>query len=248
MDEQRYPVYDYVKFIWNRKLWLIVAAIVFMIAGAAFSFTRTESFTAKAVVFTGNGENERLSKPNFIIEDYKRGLPENLRGGLNAIILEPYQIQLSLTGSDKNSVESELKKATEQYKNDLKERFDDQKAILEKYVKVMEAKVVKTQNSIDLYTQLASKEGNEENLARYTEILTKKEEMQVRYEEDLLDAQEDLVLAEAPRYEGGVTTAASSNNLLRNMLLGGALGFQLMLVILVFWKYILNARRAESKE
>lgn len=247
MDEQRYPVYDYVKFIWNKKLWLILAAVLFMIAGAAFSFTRTESFMAKAVVFTGNGENERLSKPNLIIEDYKGDLPESLRAGLDVIILEPFQIQLSLTGKDKNSVESELKKTAEQYKNDLKERFDDQKGILQKYAKAMEAKVEKTQNSIDLYTELASKEGNEENLNRYTEILTKKEEAQVRYVEDLIEAQEDLVLAEPPRFEGEVTTTASSNNLLRNMLLGFALGFQLMLVILVFWKYILNARRSESQ-
>jgi uncharacterized protein involved in exopolysaccharide biosynthesis len=247
MNDQKYPVYDYFKFIWDKKLLLILATILFMIAAAAFSFTRTESYTSKALVFTGNGENERLSKPALIISEYKDELPENLSSSLDAKIVEPFQIQLTLSGADKNTVESELNKTANNYVADLTERFSQQYGVLENYVKAMEAKVKNTQKSIDLYTELVYKEGNEENLNRYIEILIKKEEAQVRYEEDLVEAQDELVLAEPPRFEG-MTTNASSNNLLRNVFLGAALGFQLMLVILVFWKYVLNARRSESQK
>lgn len=247
MDEQRYPVYDYVKFIWDKKLWLIVAAILFMIAGAAFSFTRTQSYTSTALVFTGNAENEMLSKPDLIKRVYMEDLPENLSGNLDVKIVEPFQIALSLSGTDKNKIESELTKVAGKYTDDMTKRFTDQYGVLERYAKAMEAKVEITDRSIETYTELVAKGGNEENLDRYTEILIKKEEKLVRYEEDLLEAEEDLTLAEKPRLMG-VTTIATSNNLLRNILLGAAFGFQLMLLILVFWKYLLNARRFESQK
>lgn len=247
MDEQRYPVYDYVKFIWNKKLWLIVAAIIFMIAGAAFSFTKEPVYTSKVVVFTGTGNNEFLSKPDLIKSRYEEEFEGKFKGNLDVRIKEPYQIEFSLTGDDKNSVDSDVAMIAGKYADDLKARYDVQYGLLEEQVKAIEEKIEKIEQSLDTYENLASKEAEEE--LNYTDIgiLIKRYEALPRYEEDLLEAEYDLALMEDP-YRLEVATTASSNNLLRNILLGGALGFQLMLVILVFWKYILNARRSESQK
>jgi hypothetical protein len=248
MDDKKYPVYDYVKFIWNKKLWLILAAIICMIAGAAFSFTRTPNYTSNISIFTGNGENEMLSKPGFIESEYRDDLPENLSSSLNVKIVEPFNIALSLSGKNKNVVESELLNIAEKYKDDLTERFNDQKGVWVDYTKSLEDKVAITSDAIEMYTELASsKDVSEENLIHYKEILMKKEETLSRYMLDLQEANEELKLYEPPK-RMDLTTTASSNNLLRNMLLGAVFGFQLMLVILIFWKYILNARRSESQE
>ncbi|MCM3663622.1 Wzz/FepE/Etk N-terminal domain-containing protein [Mesobacillus subterraneus] len=249
MNDHKYPVYDYFKFIWDKKLLLILATILFMIAGAAFSFTRTPSYTSKAVVFTGNGENDKLSKPGLISGEYKEGLPENLRASFDVKIVEPFLISLSLSGPDKNTVESELIEAAAKYEADLKERYNEQKGVWDDYTKALKAKVEKTEQLIDTYREISSTEKNEENLNRYTEILMLKEEKLPRYYADLKEAEYELKLLEEPELKkDSITTTASSNNLLRNILLGGAFGFQLMLLILVFWKYVLNARRSESQK
>ncbi|WLR55515.1 Wzz/FepE/Etk N-terminal domain-containing protein [Mesobacillus subterraneus] len=247
MDEQKYPVYDYVKFIWNKKLWLVVAAILFMIAGAAFSFTRTTNYTSTALVFTGTGNNEFLSKPNLIESRYEKEFQGKFNGSLNVRIKEPYQIELSSTDTDKNRLESDVTMIAEKYYNDMNERYDVQYGLLEKQVKTIKEKIESIEQSLDTYGDLASKEADED--LNYTDIgtLIKRYEALPRYEEELLEAEYDLELMEKPDLVE-VTTTASSNNLLRNMLLGGGLGLQLMLVILVFWKYVLNARRAESQE
>lgn len=248
MDDEKYPVYDYIKFIWNKKLWLILAAIICMIAGAALSFTRTPNYTSSVSIFTGNGENEMLSKPGFIESEYKDDLPENLSSSLNVKIVEPFHIALSLSGKNKNEVESELLKIAKKYKNDLNERFNDQKSVWENYTKSLEDKVAKTSDSIEMYKELASsKDVNEENLIHYKEIWMKEEETLSSYMLDLQEANEELKLYEPPK-RMDLTTTRSSNNLLRNILLGAVFGFQLILVILIFWKYIINARRSESQE
>jgi hypothetical protein len=247
MDEHKYPVYDYVKFIWNKKLWLVIAAIICMIAGAAFSFTRTPIYTSKVVVFTGTGSNEFLSKPDLIKSRYEKEFKGEFNGNLNVSIKEPYQIEFSLSGADKNKVESDLKMIAEKYAEDMTNRYEVQYGLLNKQVKAIQEKIEKLSQSLETYENLGSKEAEEE--LNYTDIgiLVKRFEALPRYEEDLAEAEYDLALMEEPE-PLDVTTTASSNNLLRNMLLGAAFGFQLMLVILIFWKYILNARRSESKE
>lgn len=109
MEKIKYPVYDYIKFIWKKKLLLIGFTILCMVIGAGLSYTKQTVYTSTALVFTGNGNNEKLSKPILITEEYKEEVPQNLRGSLNVKIAEPLQITLSLSGPDKEDVESNTK-------------------------------------------------------------------------------------------------------------------------------------------
>ncbi|MBU8771498.1 Wzz/FepE/Etk N-terminal domain-containing protein [Cytobacillus oceanisediminis] len=246
MEKIKYPVYDYIKFIWKKKLLLIGFTILCMVIGAALSYIKPTIYTSTALVFTGNGNNEKLSKPRLITDTYKDELPEDLSGSLDVKIAEPFQITLSLSGSDKKTVESNTKKVAEQYTNDLTNRFNEQLEVQEKYKNALEEKVIKTEEAISQYTQLVQEKSDENKLDHYLEVLINKEEVAEKYRADLEEVEYDLALAETPELMD-VTINQSSNNLLRNALLAGAFGFQLMLVLLVLWKYIINARRALSQ-
>ncbi|WP_282140978.1 Wzz/FepE/Etk N-terminal domain-containing protein [Cytobacillus oceanisediminis] len=246
MEKIKYPVYDYIKFIWKKKLLLIGFTILCMVIGAGLSYTKQTVYTSTALVFTGNGNNEKLSKPVLITEEYKEEVPQNLRGSLNVKIAEPLQITLSLSGPDKEDVESNTKKLGEQYSDDLIDRFNKQYEVQEKYKNALEEKVKKTEEAISQYTQLIEENADEEKRVNYIEVLINKEEVAEKYRADLGEAEYDLALAESPELIE-VSTVQSSNNLLKNILLAGAFGFQLMLVLLVLWKYIINARRALSE-
>ncbi|MBX9974425.1 Wzz/FepE/Etk N-terminal domain-containing protein [Cytobacillus firmus] len=246
MEKIKYPVYDYIKFIWKKKLLLIGFTILCMVIGAALSYIKPTVYTSTALVFTGNGNNEKLSKPRLITDTYKDELPEDLSGSLDVKIAEPFQITLSLSGSDKKTVESNTKKVAEQYTNDLIERFNVQFEVQKNYKNSLEGALKKTEEAISEYNQLIQEASDEYKLLHYNEVLFNKEETAEKYRSDLNEAEYDLALAETPELMD-VTTNQSSNNLLRNALLAGAFGFQLMLVLLVLWKYIINARRALSQ-
>lgn len=134
----------------------------------------------------------------------------------------------------------------EQYSDDLIDRFNKQYKVQEKYKNALEEKVNKTEEAISQYTQLIDENADEEKRVNYIEVLINKEEVAEKYRADLGEAEYDLALAESPELIE-VSTVQSSNNLLKNILLAGAFGFQLMLVLLVLWKYIINARRALSE-
>ncbi|MEH6988330.1 Wzz/FepE/Etk N-terminal domain-containing protein [Cytobacillus firmus] len=246
MEKIKYPIYDYIKFIWKKKLLLIGFTILCMVIGAGLSYTKQTVYTSTALVFTGNGNNEKLSKPGLIKDTYNDALPEDISSSLDVKITEPYQITLSLSGSDKEAVESNTKKVAEQYTNDLTERFKVQFEVQENLRNALKGVVEKTDKTISEYDQLIQVTSDEYKLLHYNEMLLNKMEALDKYQADLEEIEYDLALAEWPELMN-VTTTQTSNNLLRNTILAGAFGFQLMLVLLVLWKYIINARRALSE-
>ncbi|MCM3246079.1 Wzz/FepE/Etk N-terminal domain-containing protein [Cytobacillus firmus] len=246
MEKIKYPVYDYIKFIWKKKLLLIGFTILCMVIGAALSYARPTVYTSTALVFTGNGNNDELSKPDLITGRYKEELPDEFKSSLN-VKADPFQITLSLSGADKEEVETNLNKVADKYTNDLKEDFDDLNEAMDNYKNALEEKVKKTEESITQYEQLIQETSNDSKLISYSEILINKMDMVDKYRADFHEAEYDLALLEAPKKSDVKTIQSSNNNLLKNALLAGAFGFQLMLILLVLWKYIINARRALSQ-
>ncbi|MEH7504223.1 Wzz/FepE/Etk N-terminal domain-containing protein [Neobacillus drentensis] len=245
METQRYPTYQYIKFIWQKKFYLIGFTILCMIIAALFSFNNKPTYTSSALIFMGNGKNDELSKPVPIINKYNQQLPSTIRGSLNVEILGDMQIMMSVSGGDKKLVESQLNQIAQQYKNDLSKDFYKQKEVRQDLVNALKDKIDRTEKSISLYDNLITKNPKEENLDRYTEVLMNKEEVLVDNRVELYKHKYKLVLADGnePKLYN-TTTTASSNNLLRNLFLAAAFGFQVMLLILVLWKYIMDARRS----
>ena len=64
---------------------------------------------------------------------------------------------------------------------------------------------------------------------------------------DLLDTQTQIAMAEKPAFMN-VTTKTAARNLVRNSALAGAFGLLVMLVILIFCKYIIDARRNNNEQ
>jgi uncharacterized protein involved in exopolysaccharide biosynthesis len=243
MEKIKYPVYDYIKFIWKKKLLLIGFTILCMVIGAGVSYTKQTVYTSTVLVFTGNGNNDELSKPDLIKSKYKKELPVALQNSLD-VKADPYQITLSLSGPNKESVESNLTKVADQYTKDLTEEYNIQYGALENYRNALEKVIKQTEEAVSQYNQLILETTDQNQLFNYTEVLIN--QMDSEYKADLLEVEKDLAIAEEPE-RNNVTTTQTSNNLFRNTLLAGAFGFQLMLVLLVLWKYIINARRALSE-
>lgn len=245
MSEKNNILYQYLLFIWKKKFYLIGFTIFCMVVAAILSYNPKPIYTSTALVFTGNAKNDKITKPHLIVEEYEEEISKELRNSFDAKIKEDFQITLTLSGENKEIVEKELKKVTEKYTNELKTRYNEQYDNLQNLVQTLEEREKKIKEEIKYYDQMLTKETNEELLTTYMILLEEKAQRLDKYIDDLHEANAKLVLFESPELMD-ITTVASKNNLLRNTLLGGAFGFQLMLIILVLWKYIIDARRTEK--
>ena len=63
---KRYETFQYMKFIWQKKMYVIAFTILCIVIGAVYSYYKGSSYTSTALVFTGNANNDMLSKPDLI--------------------------------------------------------------------------------------------------------------------------------------------------------------------------------------
>lgn len=253
MDKKNNTLFEYLLFIWKKKYYLIGFTIICMVAAAALSYTPKPLYKSTALIFSGNAQNDKLSKPMFIHSEYISMIPEDLQNSFDVDILEEFHITMTLAGHDKKRTENELKKIAEKYTNDLVARYKEQKNVHLKYEKafteltsdeileILKNEIFEIDEALindKLKIEEASTNGGEtvedlhDILSRYVDFLIIKESYK---------AEEEATLMEKPELMK-ISTVSSKNNFLKNTLLGGAFGFQLMLIILVLWKYILDAR------
>jgi len=227
-NNEKYIFYQYLKFIWNKKWWLVGAMILFMLIGLLYSLRQPLVYTGQAVIFTGNAQNDKLSKPVFIKSEYQGLLPDKVRNSFAVDLPGDNQMVFTVSEQTKKGADEDIRKVANSYVKDLQKRYQDQKTELKAAVKIVDIKQLKREYKNYVSGLIQSKE----NITFYRDTI-----------QWLTEAKYQLAIMEPPKLMD-VTTTQRSNNLIRNMLLGGAFGFQLMLIILVFWKYIRDARRS----
>lgn len=240
MGQEKFIVYQYLKFIWNKKWLLILVTLLLAASGFLYAHKHAATYSGQAMVFTGNGQNDMLSKPEFIKAKY-----EKLAHNSNFVVAVPgnFEVTLTVTGTNKATTQKQIKKVSNQYIKDLAQRFNDQYSARKDYVKALKQKISKMETENDRYNQLIAQSNNEQKLSSYTDILLQQQDAVAGYKDKLYKTQYQLALMEKPKLMS-VGTASKSGSTLKDMTLGGAFGFQMMLIILIVWKYILDARRS----
>lgn len=241
-ESRRYPTYQYIKFIWQKKIYLIGFTILCLLLGAVYSYSRGTSATTTAVIFTGNANNDMLSKPDLIAAKYSRYLSKDIKGSFQAQIADKMEITLSAKGKNKNTLESQVGKAAKKYVQDLTTNFNAQNNVRINYANSVQKEIDATQQSIALYDQLLANHPTGQTADNYNQALVTNQDALQSERSDLLDTQYQITTAEKPQLMS-VTTKGTSHNTIRNSLLGAAFGFWVALVVLIFWKYISDARR-----
>lgn len=214
MEKEKYVLYQYLKFICRKKWFLIGVTIVFMILGFLFSLRTPVSYVGHALVFTGNANNDLLSKPDLISEIYK----------VTAKVPGPFEVTMDITGNTLQGTDQQIKKVANKYVADLKKRYNAQLKARKDYVNALNQQI----------KQLSDQQGIEYNANLKSGEPTP--------DEKLADLNYKIYKMESPELID-TTTSRTGNNSIRNAILGAAFGFQLMLIILVIWKYILDAKR-----
>ncbi|MBS4206753.1 Wzz/FepE/Etk N-terminal domain-containing protein [Bacillus sp. FJAT-50079] len=245
MASEKYILYDYLTFIWKKKWFVLLFTIICGGAGIFFSLSQTHIYESEAVIFVGNAGNDELTKPENIIF-YKEELEGPYEDQFSVTIPRDFQVILKLKGIDEQKVFSQLNKVAESYVSDLNDTFNKKRSRLEDYYMTLEAKVESLQKVIDHYNdQLLNSKVPDSQIADYTGLVIEYESQRESYQERINNLGQQLDDMEGPKLSG-INTTSSGSKLFRNLFLAMAFGFQCGLVILVFWKYMLNARKASE--
>lgn len=243
MENEKYTIYQYLHYLWAKKSVIIGFTILSLLAGFAYSSFQTKEYVGKATIFTGNAKNDRLSKKPSIEGTYKKILPKELSSTISASIPTNFHVAIEIKGKDKKQVEKGIQDVATQYEKDLETRFNAQYNSKKEYVESLDQKVKLLEKRSELYDQLLVDPNTQKSdVGNYLDEMLKIEENQRNNKANLAKAKNDFAIMEKPEVVS-VTTSLGSSNTLRTTALAGALGFQLILIFLVMWKYILNARR-----
>jgi uncharacterized protein involved in exopolysaccharide biosynthesis len=120
MDREKYIVYQYLRFIWQKKWYVVAAAVLFMLLGFLYSHRNPVVYTGQAVVFTGTAENDELSKPDLIRNYYNKLVPNK---SLTVTIPANFEIVLKVTDRNQQKAQQLIEKVGKQYVSDLKSDY-----------------------------------------------------------------------------------------------------------------------------
>jgi LPS O-antigen subunit length determinant protein (WzzB/FepE family) len=268
MNNTANTIVQYLQYLWKRK-WLILLVTV-LFAGIGYVYEKTvytQMYRGSSYIFTGNADNDRLSKKEFIEGQLKDSLPEEYHAKLDVTVPTDYQILITLDGINSKDVKENLELISEHYVELLEERYTNQKKELldqqdatKKNIVVLEEQEealvrnitlrLERQNPIlaEEVTSILEDPGAElldnedpvlEKLLNNLESIMKKVDKYYKQEKKLLEW-------EPPSVEN-VTVVPIFNKPFLNPLTAAALGFQLMIVFLVLYKLFKDLLKTDRK-
>ncbi|WP_077619739.1 Wzz/FepE/Etk N-terminal domain-containing protein [Litchfieldia sinesaloumensis] len=242
MEQQnQYVLYGYLTFLWKKKWLILLATIIGMGLGYGYSSLQKVTYSSIANVYTGTAQNEELSKVALIKGKYKKMLPDDLKEGFNATIPDNNVISLHLVGSNDSKVKENIESVAKEFEEDLKENYSLQEQAIRDYYNFLDSQIKSPEGLLndDYKNNLIKSLPESLNTNIVENILT----MQLAYMEENFH-QLDIQLSKLKEpYISEIIHNANKPSSLRYIVLGGAAFFQLMLIIVILWKYIINARQ-----
>ncbi|MEH7235744.1 Wzz/FepE/Etk N-terminal domain-containing protein [Bacillus sp. JJ1562] len=240
-EQNQYILYGYLQFLWKKKWLILLATIIGMGLGYAYALMQPTTYTSTATVFTGNAQNEELSKTKIIKGKYKKILPEDLKGGFIVNIADTNVIDLNLVGSNKPEVEDNIELVAGAFEKDLMKNFKMQEQAIKDYYDFLDGELENPEGLLNKINKNNLLKSLPESLN--TKIVENILTMQLAYMEENYHQLDIELSGMKEPYISDILHSENKPNPLRYIVLGGAALFQLMLIIVVLWKYIINARQ-----
>lgn len=246
MTPEKYIVFDYLKFIWKRKWLIIILTIILGAIAYIYSANSQKEYETEALIFVGNAENDKHSKPDFIKSMYENNIEAHLKPKFSILLPGNFQIVFKLQGYDEEEVRTQLTKAANAYVEDLTKRYNSQYASKEQYSTALSDRVSHLEKVIAQYNGLITSQTlSEEQRINYSNLILEHEVSLAKYKEKLFESNLELSKMEKPELMQ-INSIEKGTSPYRNTALAMAFGFQFLLVVMVVWKYIQNARRASK--
>jgi hypothetical protein len=277
MNNTANTIVQYLQYLWKRKWLILLVTVLFAALGYVYEKTKfQETYRGSSYIFTGHADNDYLSKREFIIKELKPMLPKELKEKLDVTIPKDYQILITLEGPDSKKVESNLLEISERYvvllKKDYNQQYKDmeeEQEALEEIIPMLEEQQVALGRNITLHLM-----GDNPSLEKQIESILEEEKEESNLEAQVNQLGVDLKsykeilenhtlitkkinkyyknkkrlkVWKPPVWEEDVSVDPIVNKPFLNPLTAAALGFQLMIVFLVLYKFFRDSLKVDRK-
>jgi hypothetical protein len=243
-NKKQYTLYQYLRFFWKKKHFFIIIPIVTLLLGIAGSFLvpKKGDYVGESTVYTGSISLQILSDPGTVVDLYGKNLDKDI----DAYVSGRNFIKIKLYGDDEAKVKKNLEEMTSELEEDLVDDYDKRVEYTESVLEATDSELKKLRESRQKYegrldvnnTQLTI-----EDTEFYSELLLHTETEIASSISKIERMQRDIEFFEKPNVTN-LDVIKTDRNTLEFAIAGLLLGMFLTIVLLILWKYILDARRA----
>ncbi|PLR73688.1 hypothetical protein [Bacillus sp. UMB0728] len=239
-EQKKFVLYEYLLFFWKKKWSFLIIPIIFALLGFAASYviSTDAKYTGNATLFTGSIKLKALTNPENIIKDFGDGVD----GEVDAFVSSDSYIKIKIKQDDREELKKDLNAMAGRIESALVKDYDLRKEVTENYLQVLDERAENLNASIRAMEPILERDLP---ITQYQDITLSYTAAQSELSETTVAKQRvtnDLNTFEPPSVIVNQVTQADTNKT-ELTIAGLILGVLFTLVFLIFWKYIIEARR-----
>lgn len=240
-QKEQFILYGYLKYFWEKKWILVIVPILSMVIaiGVKFTFFNPIPYIGNATIYTGSVNSEVLTNPNNIIGKYD----DKVEGQLNITVPTSKYLRINIQGENEQLVNEDLENVKEQILNELLKNYEERLNITSENLEALEEKRISLEETITNYS-IKYEEGNSSDfqLSNPIDILLWSESEHSKIVSKIQNMKNDLVFFEEPDVTS-YSVKETNKYIVETLFIGFILGIILAITLLIFLKYIFDARR-----
>ncbi|MDW2876617.1 MULTISPECIES: GumC domain-containing protein [Bacillaceae] len=239
-EQKKFVLYEYLLFFWKKKWSFLIIPIIFALLGLAASYviSTDAKYTGNATVFTGSIKQKGLTNPDNIVANFGEGVD----GEIEVFVSSDSYVKIKIKQDDRKELQKDLTAMSERIENALVKDYEFRKKVTEEYRDGLIARADKLEKSIQAMDPILERDLP---LFQYQDLTLRYTAAQNELSEATVAAQRvtnDLAVFEQPSVIVNQVNQADTNRT-ELTIAGLILGVLFTLVFLIFWKYIIEARR-----
>jgi capsular polysaccharide biosynthesis protein len=242
--KKSYAFYDYLAFMWKKKIWVITIPIIAIIIAVLISSFTKPTYQGSVLFNVADATDDKVTVPDVIMSRYQSLLPKELQPSLQVIVPKYKQVQMQISGENKEQVNKGFQTVAKAYYADLQEVYQQKRNLSKQYSDSLQQRVTMLEQASK---SIKPASVNAQSLESFTnlqsELATAQEQLQSS-KLDLLSSQAPVIVP--PNSLDNLTVTEKASPWKANILIALLVGIILGLVVVTLWKYVLDAKSSRN--
>lgn len=239
-EENRYVFFEYLLFFWKRKKVFLLIPIVFVVGALLLGLFQKNVYTGQAVIAVGSITTDSLINPDIIQGNYKKDLDPDVKSSFQVVVPKNGQVRMQVSGGDQATVQNNIDKVSKAYLDSLQTLYNKRMDMYQQQTQALNKRIEELGKATEFYRDKVNK--NPSDIVT-GELLIENEKELSRAQDSAQVISIDLLYLEGPSLVLEPTVTKQRSPLVSNLLVALALSVVGMILVLVFWKYIDDAKR-----
>lgn len=237
--QDRYILYEYLMFFWNKKWLLLIPPILGIIIPIAIGMVKENPYVGTLTYYVGGTENPKLVNPDIIKSEL---LSDKISDGVS-VVKGDKVISFVSSSQSKSEIKDIFAEVDTQYGKLLGEISEKDLKFDKEYLdNIKQRKKVLEASLLQARKQLEQAKSRSDIDSGYLKSIAQMEKSLSNYTEDIYLQEQRLLNYQEP---GKISTTINQqkNHTTSNILVGFILGLFVAVGLVTLWKYILDAKR-----